>query len=142
MRRDIERKNKLLGLDLPQTEATICAQTAYTRRLLYRFLYFCSCYRSFGPMSDQTAKNSRKPLTFELPPITDMVRPRGNALRLPSAAKSLSGFGKKIADGATRFLTPRPRDGTGSRWSMVGGHGDEVDVAIARCGPETLPDGR
>src|SRR5262249_47479340 len=30
-----------------------------------------------------TAKNSRKALTSELPPITDMVRPRGNAFRLP-----------------------------------------------------------
>ena len=48
--------------------------------------------------------NSRKALASELPPITDMVWPRGNAPRLPSAAKSLSGFGKKIADGAAIFL--------------------------------------
>jgi hypothetical protein len=43
----------------------------------------------------QTGKNLRKTLTSELPLITDMVWSRGNALRLPSAAKSLSGFGKK-----------------------------------------------
>ena len=56
-----------------------------------------------------TAKNSRKALTSESPPITDMLRPRGNALRLPNAAKSLSGFGKKIADGRIAIAHRRPR---------------------------------
>jgi hypothetical protein len=46
-----------------------------------------------------------------------MVRPRGNAVRLPSAAKSLSVFGKKIADGASRFHSAGPGDVAG--WSMV-----------------------
>ena len=32
----------------------------------------------------QSAKNSRKTLTSELPPITDMVWPRGNAVRQAS----------------------------------------------------------
>jgi hypothetical protein len=46
---------------------------------------------AFGPNRQELTRR----LTSELPPITDMVRPRGNALRLPSAAKSLSVFGKK-----------------------------------------------
>jgi hypothetical protein len=62
--------------------------------------WWARCGWSRGPTElspfGQTAKNSRKALTSELPPITtDVVWPRGNALRLSSAAKSLSGFGKK-----------------------------------------------
>src|SRR5262249_26267805 len=53
-----------------------------------------SVQRLMSPIG-QTAKNSRKALTSELPPITDMVRPRGNALRIPSASKSFSVFEKK-----------------------------------------------
>jgi hypothetical protein len=34
MRRDIERTNKLLGLDLLQTDGKLCAQATYTRRLV------------------------------------------------------------------------------------------------------------
>jgi hypothetical protein len=44
-----------------------CAQMAYTLRLWHRFLYSAACHHTFGPMSDQTAKNSRKALTSELP---------------------------------------------------------------------------
>src|SRR5262249_19998341 len=77
----------------------------------------------------QTAKNSRKALTSELPPITDMVRPRGNALRLPTAAKPLRaasgqiafGFGKKSRMGGSRFPTADPETLRDGRWSIVGG---------------------
>src|SRR5262249_10198696 len=47
----------------------------------------------------QSARNSRKALTSELPPITDMVRPRGNALRLPNAAEPLRAASDQIAFG-------------------------------------------
>src|SRR5215831_2924839 len=70
----------------------------------------------------QTAKNSRKALTSELPPITDIVRPRGNALRLPSAAKPLRAASGQIAFSLDRQVAIRhrgPRDVAG--WSMVGG---------------------
>jgi hypothetical protein len=52
----------------------------------------------FPGSTRQTAKNSRKALTSELPPITDMVRPRGNALRHPRAAKPLRAASGQIAE--------------------------------------------
>src|SRR5262249_26176565 len=75
----------------------------------------------------QTAKDSRKALTSELPPITDIVRPRGNALRLPSAANPLRAASGQIAFGFLEIIADRqvairhrgPRDVAG--WSMVGG---------------------
>src|SRR5262249_23565599 len=66
-----------------------------------------------------------------------MVRPRGSALRLPSAAKSLSVFWKKIAGGAPRFFSRGPRDVCDGRWSAVT-RMVAVDVAIAHCGPRDV----
>jgi hypothetical protein len=54
---------------------------------------------------------------FRAAPITDMVWPRGNALRLPSAAKTLSVFGKKsqmVRRDFSRAVPEALRDG---RWS-------------------------
>jgi len=63
-----------------------CDGTSRMNREVHVQIYERLGVKCSGP-TRQTAKNSRKTLTSELPPITDMVRPRGNALRLPSAAK-------------------------------------------------------
>ena len=86
----------------------------------------------------QTAKNSRKALTSELPPITDVVRPRGAPFALPSAAKPFRaasgqiafGFLEIIADGRAAIAHRRPetlrRNGnipqasTALRWTASG----------------------
>jgi hypothetical protein len=114
-------------------------------RSWYRFLYFYSVLRSFGPMSAQTAKKLTQTLTSELPLITGMARPRQNALRLPSAAKPCElllvqivfGLFKKKSQMARRdFLRAGPE--RRSRWSMVGWSTGTrmvvVDVAIAHHG--------
>ena len=89
----------------------------------------------FGYCEDPT-----RALTSELPPITDMVRPRGNAFRLPGAAKSLSVFEKKSQMARRDFLTRVPRDVRDGR--MVGGSTCTrmvaVDVAIAHRGPKDV----
>src|SRR5262249_48093011 len=90
-----------------------------------------SVQRLMSPMG-QTAKNTLAALTSELPPITDMGRPRGNALRLPCAAKPLRaasgqiafGFWKKIADGRVAIAHGGPKDAAqkvdGRRVGVVG----------------------
>ena len=53
MRRDIERKNKLLGLDLPQTEATNFVRKLHAAVVVSVLVFLqCAIARS-GPMSAQ-----------------------------------------------------------------------------------------
>jgi hypothetical protein len=66
----------------------------------------------FGYCEDPT-----RALTSELPPITDMVRPGGNAFRLPGAAKSLSVFEKKSQMARRVFSRRVLRDVRDGRWS-------------------------
>ena len=91
----------------------------------------------------RTAKNSRKALTSELPPITDMVRPRRNGLRLPSAAKAAASsfwsdrflFWEKIAMGRVAISLRRSRE----TFAMVGWWW----LLIAHRGPrDVFSDGR
>src|SRR5262249_53376004 len=98
----------------------------------------------------QTAKNSRKALTSELPPITDTVRREETpfAFRVqPSRCelllvRSLSGFFLKIiADGRIAMRAPRSPetlpDGRWSAWSELA----PASIDGARCGqrPTLLP---
>jgi hypothetical protein len=53
-----------------------------------------------------------------------MVRPRGNALRLPGAAKSLSGFGKKSQMVRRDFSRSVPETFAMVDGRMVDGHAD------------------
>src|SRR4029077_2845321 len=62
----------------------------------------------------QTAKNSRKALTFELPSITNMVRPRGSALAF-LVPQNRFRFFEKNRGWARRDLAPRSQ--RRSRWS-------------------------
>jgi hypothetical protein len=56
----------------------------------------------------QTAKNTLKALTSELPPITDMARPRGSAFAELLPIRSVfSFFGKKSQMGAIAHRGPR-----------------------------------
>jgi hypothetical protein len=73
------------------------------------------------PSQGQAAKNSRKALTSELAPITDMVRPRGNTLRLPSAAKPLRGSwsDRPIALGCPNGLACGARSSVGNAGACV-----------------------
>src|ERR1700733_6423491 len=73
----------------------------------------------FGYCEDPT-----RALTSELPPITDMVRPGGNAFRLPGAAKSLSVFEKKSQMARRVFSRRVLRDVRDGRWSEGRGHTD------------------
>jgi hypothetical protein len=83
----------------------------------------------------------RRTLTSHLPPITDMVRPRRNALRLPSAAKAVASsfwsrsllvFGKKSQMGGSRFGHRGPETLRDGRWSVS----SELRLILAaiRCG--------
>jgi hypothetical protein len=87
----------------------------------------------------RTAKNSPQALTSELPPVTDMVRPRGNAsaakpLRATSGHNSLLFFLEKIRRWAARDRAPRTQ--RRSRWSdgrMVDGRRRVIGATRARC---------
>src|SRR5262249_16744835 len=76
-------------------------------------------------LSGQTAKNSRKALTSELPPVPDMVRPRGEcheALRGAFWSDRFRLFEKKRR-GAGRDCAPQPQRRCGmveGRIGMVG----------------------
>jgi hypothetical protein len=104
-----------------EQKATICAQMAYTLWLSHRFLYFCSML-SFGPMSARTAKNSRKALTSELPPII-------------LAPSSRSVFGKKSRMGGSRSRTAGPET---FRRSTVG-DGRRCGVGVVAVDGRTDP---
>ena len=159
MRRGIERENKLLGLDLPQTGGNhLCANALHAAGRGIGSCISTVCYRSFGPMSAQTAKKLTQTLTSELPLITGMARPRQNALRLPSAAKPCERLLVQIVFGLFKknrrwrgaiFCAPVPRDVRDGRWSdgrrargwsWLTSRLRTTDVAIAdgcdrRCGP-------
>ena len=108
MRRDIERKNKLLGLDLSQTGGN-----HLERNGLHAVWYGYSavCGYSFALAAGNWPH----------------VRPRGNALRLPNDARPFRADSGQIAFGfleKNRRWAGRdhaPRSQRHLRWSMVGG---------------------